>query len=85
MSLLAQNIFHIFQALVYTKDLGAKLYQMLLINLEKLLSFLRTDLRQMLYKCHELNYQSVYQSISNIYSDFKTQETKLQLQKVSKL
>ena len=32
-----------------------------------------------------MNYQSVYQSISNISSDFKTQEIKLQLQKVSKL
>ena len=36
MSLLAQNIYHIFPcALVYTKDHHAKLYQMLWTNLEE--------------------------------------------------
>ena len=54
-SLLAQDILHIFPcALVYTTDHHAKLYQMFWTNLEKLLSPLTTDLRQMLCKCHEL-------------------------------
>ena len=55
MSLLAQNIFHIFLCvLVYTKIHHAKLYQMPWTNLEKLPSLLMTDLHQMLCKCHEL-------------------------------
>ena len=34
---------------------------------------------------HFLNNQSINQSINNVYSDLKTQEINLQLQKVSKL
>ena len=45
MSLLAQHIFHIFPCnLVTTKDYHAEIYQMLLANLEKVLSLLTTDL-----------------------------------------
>ena len=58
MSLLAQNIYHIFpRTLVYTlytKDLHTKLYSMLWTNLEKFLSFLTMDLHEKLYKCHDL-------------------------------
>ena len=39
---------------LYTKDAHVKLYQLLWIHLERLLSLSTMDLYQMLYKCHEL-------------------------------
>ena len=57
MSLLAQDILHIFPcALGYTKDHNAKLYQMLWKNLETLLSLLTTDLDQMFCKLNVMSY-----------------------------
>ena len=57
MSLLAQNIFYIFMLMrlsLLQKTIMLNFCQMLWKNLEKLLSFLMTDLHQMLSKCHEL-------------------------------